>query len=406
MSGDEETPSSGSPILKLLKSIKQVVLSKASPIADAILFFFLVFLLSVAGHTFQDVYGTNQLVQSFRHRLLSVVDKSSRWPTTNVLQHVHFKEIHSHEDVWDFIQNNLGDILYADDFYDGGAFPVDQLGLVMGHSVVAQKVRLRQKRVKPVDCSGYPPRLDSETPPGLVNVKCYPRYSAAAEDTDQFLGTEWTSAEMLMLRPRNPLQHKFQGGAYAIELPAGQNAYKQRLQELKEQKWTDRGTRAVFVDACVLNLARDQFVSLRFEFDFSEYGKVVPKATIRAYRDRLDHDAFTDIVNYISEAALYAIVSVNAFREVGRLRIVGPSVFFSNIWNIIMGGTLACCFLSMNYRIAIVRSQWSTMQGKADEEMKWSLDANRQYDVKWLVAGQTLSCSACKRCRAVRAVLE
>ena len=70
MSGDEETPSSGSPILKLLKSIKQVVLSKASPIADAVLFFFLVFLLSVAGHTFQDVYGTNQLVQSFRHRLL------------------------------------------------------------------------------------------------------------------------------------------------------------------------------------------------------------------------------------------------------------------------------------------------------------------------------------------------
>jgi hypothetical protein len=71
----EEHSVSRSPVLTLLISLKQVVLSRASPIADAILFFFLVFLLSVAGHTFQDVYGTRQLSDTFKHRLVEVLDE-------------------------------------------------------------------------------------------------------------------------------------------------------------------------------------------------------------------------------------------------------------------------------------------------------------------------------------------
>ena len=382
----DEAQAAKSPLVRLLSSVKDVVLSKASPIADAVLFFFLVFLLSVAGHTFQDVYGTRQLTETFKHRLMSVLDpksEASRWPAQSSINHTNFKEISTQAKFWDYLQYNLADTIYPDKFYDGDEWPENQRTLVLGHNIMVQKVRIRQKRVHQYPCSGLPARLNIETDAGLAGHKCYPKYSEAVEDKTVYQGLEWVAADILMLKPRNPLQHKFQGGSYAIELPEGNTAFKARIQELKEQKWTDKATRAVFVDFSVLSLPRDQFVSVRFTFDFTEYGKIVPKVTIRAYRDRLNHEAFIDAVNYVSEFALYGIVAVNAFREVGRFRVVGPETYFSSIWNMIVVGVLACCGFSFYYRVVIVRSQWSSIQGKSSTDMKWELDQHGQYSVKW-----------------------
>jgi hypothetical protein len=382
---DEEAIVSNSPLVRILRGVQRIIFAKAAPIADAILFFFLVFLISVAGHTFQDVYGTRQLTQTFKNRLYSVmVGDRNHWPTSNALNHTFFDGITTHDDFWDYLQYNLADVFFPAQFYDGGPIPDNQKNMVMGHSVMVQHVRLRQKRVKETECQPFPSRLDVGQLPGLKGVKCYPKYSKAVEDTALFQGLEWISDEMLMLVPRNPLQHKFQGGFFAIDIPTSNNTiFKERIQELKAKKWTDRATRAVFVDVCVLNLPRDQFVSLRFEFDFTEYGKIVPKVKIRAYRDRLQHQFFVDAVNYISEFALYSTAGANAFREFGRLRAMGPEKFFSNTWNLVVAGLLACVFMSMYYRVVIVRSQWSFMQSESNKKMKWELDANGQYNVKW-----------------------
>jgi hypothetical protein len=383
---EDEAIVSKSPLVRLLNALRKLVFSKAAPIADTILFLFLVFLLSVAGHTFQDVYGTRQLTETFRHRLVGVTDasaESSRWPTSNILNHTDFKDISSHDNFWDYVQYNLADTIHSKAYYDGGDIPADQSGLVLGHNVIVQRVRIRQKRVLETDCQTLPARLRVATEAGLLGKKCFPKYSKAMEDTGTHHGVEWTSAEMMALKPRNELQHKFQGGSFMVELPAGNAEFKSAIQGLKDRKWTDRATRAVFLDFCVLNLSRDQFVSVRYLFDFTEYGKIVPKVTIRAYRDRLDHGLFLDALNYVSEAALYGTAMANAVREVGRLRMVGPDVYFSNIWNLIISGVLACIFFSMYYRVAIVRSQWNTIQGLASTEMKWELDANNQYNVKW-----------------------
>lgn len=382
----DETQVAKSPLVRLLLSVRDVVLSKASPIADAVLFFFLVFLLSVAGHTFQDVYGTRQLTETFKHRLISVLDpksQASRWPSKSSINHTYFKDISTHDKFWDYIQYNLADTIYPDKYYDGGEWPENQRTHILGFNTMVQKVRIRQKRVKEYPCSqganSLPARLNSFTDPGLSSHKCYPKYSEAVEYTGVYQGLEWSAADMLMLRFRNPLQHRFQGGSYALQLPEGNAAFKARIQELKEMKWTDKATRAVFVDFSVLSLPRDQFVSVRYTFDFTEYGKIVPKVTIRAYRDRLNHEAFIDAVNYVSEFALYGIVAVNAFREVGRFRVVGPETYFSNIWNFIVFGVLTCCAFSFYYRVVIVRSQWSTIQGKSTSDMKWQLDEYGQY---------------------------
>jgi len=377
---------SKSPLTRVLKALQRVILSKASPIADAILFCFLVFLLSMAGHTFQDVYGTRQLSETFKHRLLGVFDsavQASRWPTSNVLNHTDFKHISTHDNFWDYIEYNLADTLYPETYYDGGEIPENQRTLVLGYNVMAQKVRIRQKRVTPSECSDLPSRLKIAAESGLKGRMCYPKYTESVEHVGMYQGNEWTSAEMLMLKQRNPLQNKFQGGSFALDLPVGNKEFKKMVQELRDSKWTDRATRAVFVDFCVLNLSRDQFVSVRYEFDFTEYGKIVPKVTIRAYRDRLNHELLTDVVNYGSEFALYGIVSANAFREIGRFRVSGPTVYFSNVWNIVVCGVISCCFLSMYYRVAIVRSQWSTIQSKASTEMQWNLDVHGQYHVLW-----------------------
>ena len=381
----EEHGVSRSPVLTLLLSLKQVVLSKASPIADAILFFFLVFLLSVAGHTFQDVYGTRQLSDTFKHRLVEVLDErtvASRWPTRSSRNHVYFRDISTHTNFWNYLQYNLPDIIYPEQYYDGGKIPDDQSKLIMGHNIMVQKVRLRQKRVKYRDCQDLPSRLQTEEL-GLKTHKCYPKYSDSVENKDSFKGSEWISGEILALRPRNPLQYKFQGGSYSIELPTNNADFKKRIEELKESKWTDQATRVVFVDFCVLNLPRDQFVSVRYEFDFTEYGKIVPSIDIRAYKDRLSHDLVVDATNYISEFALYGLVAVNAFRELGRFRVVGPSIYLSNIWNLVMCGIVACLFTSLYYRVAVVRSQWSTIQSKSTTDLKWNIDGSGQYNIKW-----------------------
>ena len=387
---DDEPIVSSSPLAKLLRGLQRVVFSKAAPIADATIFFFLVFLISVAGHTFQDVYGTRQLSETMKHRLMGVFDASqprNRWPTSNILNHTDFKDIATHDAFWNYLQYNLADLLYPKEFYDGGEMPDDQKNMVLGHNVVVQLFRLRQKRVKQRDCSeisGVGERLNTNEIHGLKGVKCYPRYQEQYEDRGIFLGTEWTSDELLLLQPRNPLQHRYQGGSFAVEVPAGSNAeFKQKIADLKEKKWTDLATRAVFIDICVLNLSRDQFVSLRFEFEFTEYGTIVPKLKIRAYRDRLSHETQIDLVNYFSEFALYGAGLANVFREVGKMRVVGPEVYFSNIWNILTGGLLACLFMSMYYRVVLVRSPWNTIQSEATDSMKWTLDGNGQYHVKW-----------------------
>ena len=117
--------------------------------------------------------------------------------------------------------------------------PDDQKNMVLGHNVVVQLFRLRQKRVQQRDCSemsGFGERLNSNEIYGLKGVKCYPRYQEQHEDRGIFLGTEWTSDELLLLQPRNPLQHRYQGGSFAVEVPAGSNAEFKQKHLLKSKR--------------------------------------------------------------------------------------------------------------------------------------------------------------------------
>mmetsp|Transcript_26276 Transcript_26276/g.86346 ORF Transcript_26276/g.86346 Transcript_26276/m.86346 type:complete len:151 (-) Transcript_26276:1542-1994(-) len=106
----KETIQTSSSTLRILYWIVQVLIARVNPLLDSFIFLALAFILSLAGHTYQDVYGTRQLLSTFQTRIMGRSQPSSRWNKTSGF--VFFDDITQEENFWDYLENYLPDALY------------------------------------------------------------------------------------------------------------------------------------------------------------------------------------------------------------------------------------------------------------------------------------------------------
>jgi hypothetical protein len=175
--------------------------------------------------------------------------------------------------------------LYPEEWYNGDPFTTDELNYVLHVNRLVQAPRLRQLRVNKQDCA-VPPRLRK-----ILSV-CYPSFSPENENKTGIAG--WPPGEMLEYRTDQQLQTSrynngllpYGGGGFALDIPLYFNKTQslEFFTYLKENKWTDLHTRAVFFDFVLYNPDNGLYLSVRLLFEFLPYGQVRPSSQFRAMR--------------------------------------------------------------------------------------------------------------------------
>jgi hypothetical protein len=187
----------------------------------------------------------------------------------------NFTDINTHKDFWLYLNTSFPDLVYPLDVQGP-----EETGNVFRSNKIVQHVRLRQVRVNPEPCRA--PGILNDTyvkfAPALVLTEdastCFPPYSVRSEDRGIWKGTRYTTAEELGL---NNIQSSYSMGGFVVAMDKNNTGFKMKISALNAARWTDDGTRAVFLDFAAYNPARDVFISVRILFEFLPYGSVVPR---------------------------------------------------------------------------------------------------------------------------------
>eukprot|EP00960_Hanusia_phi_P030421 748604-Hanusia_phi.AAC.2 len=407
----KEALQTNSSTLRLLYWILQILIARVNPLLDSFIFLALAFIVSLAGHTYQDVYGTRQLMSTFQTRIMGRVQPSSRWNKTSGVRDGRDRgrtpdaqlavrvprQCHAGRELLGLLgerpaQRALPSSPCPQRAHQPAPLLLQRDRPAGSHPAEARPPLPLQRHPQPSrhlcyagDQRSALPLLSGLTPrPGS---ECYPPYSPGAEDKGVWQGVQWQSAAALGLSYRNPLQYKYQGGSFALDLQQNYTELKQQMQTLRAARWTDAGTRVVFVDLAALNPAGDQFVSARFEFEFDVYGGVSAGVRMRAFRDRFTHAFVIDALNIGAESMLYAVLFVNIFREFGRLRAYGAWQYLGNFWNCLVVICLVFLLVSMIFRVFVVRPAWNSLEQSVSS---WQWDAFEQYNIvsDWDLLGE------------------
>jgi len=211
------------------------------------------------------------------------------------------------EDFWAFIQSSTLKVL-SDDIYtvlgdDFGAAAQNE-GFLYGNKRIGQ-LRIRQVRVPSDQCSSvYLERILSPDTADLAQIRCYPSFSRgdtlerefSKEDPDFAPDLEqqpwfkfWTRQELLEMAFFSATFATYPGSGYVVDIenafvrndgeiqlntiPWGQSDYLNvTFSELKNSRWIDLKTRAVFFDFTFFNPNLNVFLVARIVVEFLPSG--------------------------------------------------------------------------------------------------------------------------------------
>uniref|UniRef100_A0A8C1HWK7 Polycystin-2 n=1 Tax=Cyprinus carpio carpio TaxID=630221 RepID=A0A8C1HWK7_CYPCA len=246
---------------------------------------------------------------------------TSREPTT-------FKTLSTMEDFWKFTEGPFLDGMYWEFWYNSKRLPENQ-SLIYYENLLLGVPRLRQLKVHNESCSVHEDLRDEV-------YDCYSVYSPANEDKSPFgpkNGTAWTYAEESSLGKSSYWGQvsTYGGGGYYQDLSRTREKSANQLQELKNNLWLDRGTRAVFLDFSIYNGNVNLFCIVRLLVEFPATGGAVTSwqfQTVRLIRYVSSWDYFVGMceVAFCLFVLYYLVEKVLEIR-LHRLR------YFKSPWN-------------------------------------------------------------------------
>lgn len=179
----------------------------------------------------------------------------------------------------DFVSRT--DVTGVESFLDDVGFELlasadGKIPQIRGLSVIVNPIRLRAQRTKKIDC----PR----------NVKtsveaCYaPEYNDDTKSTDT-IGTgafPWsvykTEDETRIHRTTEGELSSYDGGGYILDFDPMQTyeTWKEKLAEVKENKFYDSSMRSLFITFTIFNPSTSDWVACEYLYEFSTMGLVIP----------------------------------------------------------------------------------------------------------------------------------
>ncbi|RHX98437.1 hypothetical protein DYB25_010325, partial [Aphanomyces astaci] len=253
------------------------------------------------------------------------------------------------------------DVLFAGDSFDGdNEFPHGDLyadrGYLGGNTRLVGPIRIGQIRVKAEVCGGAMAAV-----PGLFTdrVQCFNTYSASTESTTTFgYHFNYTALSPKPAEPRfySHMHHWYGSPTFGEMVPSTEAdscdfetkvacpVYDQ-LVSLKEHKYFDKATRAVFIDLNLYTANIDHTTSARLFAEMLPGGEFFPRGggemggggvttqvEFLTYRLYPWHDT-ADFIQSGCEGLIYVVVLVKLRGEVALARRVGRRYFsmFSNL---------------------------------------------------------------------------
>ncbi|XP_077102279.1 polycystin-2 isoform X2 [Siphateles boraxobius] len=239
-----------------------------------------------------------------------------------------FKTLSTMEDFWKFTEGPFLNGMYWEVWYNNKSLPENQ-SLIYYENLLLGVPRLRQLKVRNESCSVHEDLRDEV-------YDCYNVYSPASEDKAPFgpkNGTAWRYSEESRLGESSYWGQvsTYDGGGYYQDLSRTRERSSNQLQELKNNLWLDRGTRAVFLDFSVYNGNVNLFCIVRLLVEFPATGGAVTSwqfQTVRLIRYVSSWDYFVGMC----EVAFCLFVLYYLVEEVLEIRLHRLR-YFKSLWN-------------------------------------------------------------------------
>uniref|UniRef100_A0A8C2FAF6 Polycystin-2 n=1 Tax=Cyprinus carpio TaxID=7962 RepID=A0A8C2FAF6_CYPCA len=239
-----------------------------------------------------------------------------------------FKTLSTMEDFWKFTEGPFLDGMYWEFWYNSKSLPENQ-SLIYYENLLLGVPRLRQLKVRNESCSVHEDLRDEV-------YDCYSVYSPTNEDKSPFgpkNGTAWRYSEESRLGESSYWGQvsTYSGGGYYQDLSRTREKSANQLQELKNNLWLDRGTRAVFLDFSVYNGNVNLFCIVRLLVEFPATGGAVTSwqfQTVRLIRYVSSWDYFVGMC----EVAFCLFVLYYLVEEVLEIRLHRLR-YFKSLWN-------------------------------------------------------------------------
>ena len=291
---------------------------------EVILYAFFLLLFTVSALSQRDVTDAHYYTATVKDAILNENFPDVTWYKT-------FHDISVSSDFWDYMCSVIPKFLYNEVWYNGDPYLPEEKNYVLHVNRLVQAPRLRQLRVNKENCP-VPPRLQ-----GVMGV-CYPSFTQASENKTDIGG--WPPGKILTYKTAEQLRTSayrngllpYGGGGFALDIPL----YYTKAQaldfftHLKETKWTDLHTRAVFFDFALYNPVNGLYLSVRLLFEFLPYGQVRPSSQFRAMRIGLS--SMNDYASLLLDAVVYFLVVLYILGDIRKLLAMGRS-YWTHFWH-------------------------------------------------------------------------
>ncbi|EDV22240.1 uncharacterized protein TRIADDRAFT_28988, partial [Trichoplax adhaerens] len=241
-----------------------------------------------------------------------------------------FNDISNMNEFWQFMEGPFLRGLYWEDWYNAQNLTNQQKGFVYYENKILGLPQLRQLRVRNDSC---------RVPDDFINSihNCFAEYSESNEDHEPFglkLGSAWnyqSSQQLDGMTTWGKLGYFYSGGGFVQLLNRTRDQGKQAIDMLKNNLWTDRATRAVFIDFTVYNTNVNLFCIVRLMIEFPATGGLIASSnvrTVKLLRYVTPYDQFV----MVCEVIFCVFIFYYVIEEIIEIKVMKWK-YLKNIWN-------------------------------------------------------------------------
>ncbi|XP_076365526.1 polycystin-2-like isoform X2 [Tachypleus tridentatus] len=268
-------------------------------------------------------------------------------------------------DFWRFVDNVMLDSLYWENWYNSDAVGSQDRNVLYENRLLGSP-RLRQLRVRNDSCKVH----DEFTSTIFV---CYDNYAPDIEDKKPFGLMNGTAWQYFSEKQLNGSSHwgrlaTYSGAGSYVDLGMSKNGAKHIMDELRQNLWLSRATRAVFLDFTVYNANINLFCIAKIVFEFPATGGMIPSWSFRTVK----------LLRYVNPFDYFIMGCEILFSVFILYYIIEEAIeikknkcnYFKSIWNIldivVIVLSLVCIAFSI-YRTLMVDSMLEGLLNKPDE---------------------------------------
>jgi polycystin 2 len=271
-----------------------------------------------------------------------------------------FRGMTTMQDWFRFAEGPLMDGLYWETWYNDRNVSQDELGYIFYENKLLGVPRMRQLKVRNDSCTVHDDFKEQ--------IKaCYDSYGEAIEEKNPFgkmNGSAWTyqTEEELDGSGHWGQLATYAGSGYVQDLDTTKAASLAIINDLKNNLWLDRGTRAVFVDFSVYNANINLFCVVRLLVEFPATGGAIPSWTFRTVKLL----RYVNAMDYFVMACemIFMLFIIYYMVEEGIEIKKHKLSYFKGVWNcmdIFIIVVAWCCAAFSLYRLMSVSSLLETL---------------------------------------------